>query len=183
MLEGPKVKLRKVQENDLEVLYSSLEEIIFSGQGFVHEIQSANLFLESFLKSGFFSDQKGLLVIVDYKERILGAIFFDKVQIYDGYNLKFVIFDEKNHSQGLMGEALELFTHFFFNYKNISRLQMLIPDYHRPAIKVAQKCGYKLEGVLKAALFFQGKFIDLCVYAKLKQEMEQIAEHETVKSL
>ena len=183
MLEGSKIKLRKVQENDLEALYSALEEIVFSRKCFVYDLPSANLFLDNFLKSGFFSDQKGLLVIVDYKERILGAIFFDQVQIYDGYNLKFVVFEEKNYSQGMMSEALELFTHFFFNYKNISRLQLLIPDYHRPAIRVAQKCGYKLEGVLKEALFFQGKFIDLCVYAKLKREMEQVAENEAIKSL
>lgn len=172
MIEGPKIKLRKVQEKDLEELYSFLENLIFAPAGFFYQLSSANLFLEEFLKTGFFSEDKGFLIISDYKDRLLGFVFFEKTDLYDGYNLKFAIFEEKNRSLGLMSEALDIFTLFFFKYKNTQRLQTLIPDYSRAAVKVMQKCGYKLEGVLKKALFFQGKFIDLCIYAKLKEELE-----------
>lgn len=173
MLEGSNIKLRKIQENDLETLYADLEEAVFAKNGFVYDLPSANLFLEEFLKTGLFSDHNGHFLISDYKERIIGLIFFEKACLYDGYSLKFIIFEEKNRNKGLMAEALTLFSNFFFSYKNISRLQILIPDYHKAAIKTAQKSGYKLEGILKEACFLQGQFVDLCIYALLKSSFSK----------
>ncbi|MFA5250726.1 MAG: GNAT family protein [Parachlamydiales bacterium] len=175
MLEGSKVKVRRVQKSDLEKLYSALEELVFSKEGFFYELESYPVFEGLFLQNGFFSEDGGLLVVADYKEHLLGVLVFAKNRLYDGYNLKFAIFSEKERSKGLMSEALGIFSEYFFQSKNINRLQLLIPNYQRAALKVAQKCGYKLEGVLKEALFFQGRFIDLCLYAKLRKERESYA--------
>ena len=58
--------------------------------------------------------------------------------------------------------------------ESLSWLQLAIPDYHRASIAVAQKSGYKFEGIARGATFNKGQYVDLCIYSMLREECQNI---------
>jgi len=170
MIKGKKVILRLVKERDLKEFLPLLEKSSFNCSGFWDHLIPEHLFLKEFQKTGFWEKNKGMMVVLDKKENIVGAISFRKCKIYSSLDIKYILFNEEDKGNGYMKEALLLFSNYLFFMKKTNRLQLTIPGYNRESIAIAQKCGYKFEGIAKGAFFNKGKYVDLCIYAMLKDE-------------
>ncbi|MDP6736526.1 MAG: GNAT family protein, partial [Nitrospinaceae bacterium] len=68
-----------------------------------------------------------------------------------------------------MTEALTLFTYVLFVSKKINRLELKVIPGNAPSKRVAEKCGYQLEGVNRGAMFLRGDYRDLEVYSILRE--------------
>lgn len=174
MLFGNKINLRFVKEKDLKELLPLLETLPFKYDGFLDKIEPEHLFIEKFNKNGFWSEKDGMMLILDKKNNILGSLFLKKYDLYQSFDIKYAIFKEEDRNKGYVTEALSLFVAYIFSIKNVNRLQLSIPDYHRASIRVAQKCGFKFEGIARGAAFNKGKYIDLCIYSILRSECVNI---------
>ena len=174
MIIGKKIRIRLVREVDLSELLPFLQESVYRFDGFIDKLEPEHILYDKFKKKGFWEEESGMMLIVDKKENILGALVFNKSDIYHAIDIKYAIFNEDDRGKGYMKEALCLFSAYLFSVKQINRLQLTIPDYHRASIAVAQKCGYKFEGIARGASFNKGKYIDLCIYAMLRDECKSI---------
>lgn len=69
--------------------------------------------------------------------------------------------------KGLATGAVSQMTQMIFADTDIVRL--FAPIYHpnKASMRVAEKCGYKLEGIAEKAIFKDGRFYDECIYACL----------------
>lgn len=172
MILGKKIKIRLLKEKDLDLLFPLLQKSVYKYEGFLDKLEPEHILYERFKRGGFWEDDWGMMLIIDRKDNILGALNFKKSNLYNLVDVKYVIFDEEDRNKGYMKEALSLFSSYLFSTKQINRVQLAIPDYHRASIAVAQKCGYKFEGIFKGATFTKGKYIDLCIYAMLRDEVE-----------
>jgi [ribosomal protein S5]-alanine N-acetyltransferase len=112
----------------------------------------------------------------------LGVILFFKAAPYfDGFEIAARIFDVEHHSRGIMTEALTLFTYLLFTLKKVNRLELKIMPANAPSKRVADKCGYKFEGVARGAVFHRGAYRDMEVYSILRQEAPATLEEALAK--
>ncbi len=71
-----------------------------------------------------------------------------------------------------MTEALNLFSKYLFEtVPLITRLSLYTAENNSPSRKLAEKCGYTLEGILRDAYFYRGKMFNWAIYSILRSEV------------
>lgn len=173
MIEGKNILLRTVKESDLTELYSYFDSIRMKGEYLSGELLSDHQFRLSFYETGFWSEEKGTLLVIQ-ENRLVGAIWFEKQTFFDCLDLHFYIFHAEDRGKGIMKEAISLFSTYLFATKKIERLQISIPDYCKSALRIVQKCGFQFEGIARSSLFHRGAYLDLCIYSLLRSECKGI---------
>ncbi|MFS1524460.1 GNAT family N-acetyltransferase [Microbulbifer sp. 2304DJ12-6] len=73
----------------------------------------------------------------------------------------------KHWNSGIATESLINFTNYIFETTEIKRLFNPVTSLNIASTKVLEKAGYKLEGVLKAAVAHEGSYIDEHLYARV----------------
>lgn len=173
MLTGMNIELRTVKEADLTELYLFFASIRMKGEYLSSELLSEHQFRLNFYETGFWSEEKGTLVVT-LRGQVVGAIWFERQMFFDCLDLHFYIFKFEDRRKGYMKEALSLFSSYLFATKKIQRLQISIPDYSKSSLRLAQKCGFQFEGIARSALFHRGIYLDLCIYSLLRSECKDI---------
>ncbi len=74
--------------------------------------------------------------------------------------------------KGYGNEMLGALFEFAFDRLNLHRLHSRVFGYNKAAMKMAEWCGYKKEGVMRQHLFRDGEFHDVIVYGALKEDYE-----------
>ena len=78
-------------------------------------------------------------------------------------------------SRGLMSEAVCAVRDFFFEEVGVHRIEILHAPQNSASGRVAQKCGFVREGVLRESQkLSDGAFYDLVAYAMLRREWEAL---------
>lgn len=97
----------------------------------------------------------------------LGVIHFNRehLRCEIGYWLR-----KDLQGQGIMTKAGEAFIDFLFKTKRIHRLEILIIPQNLPSRAVAQRLGFRSEGILRKALNMYGSFHDVEVFGLLREE-------------
>lgn len=173
MIESKNLNLRTVKEGDLLELYLALDSIRMRGDYLPSYLLSEHQFRLKFYETGFWEEEKGTLLVVQ-NERLVGALWFEKQTFFDCLDLHFYIFRTDDRRKGVMSEALPLFASYLFGIQKMERLQISIPNYSQAAIRLAQKCGFKFEGIARSSLFAKGSYQDLCIYSLLRGEAKPI---------
>ena len=171
MIAGEKINLRLVRdENDIYnylELYNNLAERAATDHT---EIYSAATVLQSFQETGLWSAEKGVLLITSKSNRIIGSVSFVKttdLELAIGYR----IYQPKNRHQGYMSEALLLFAAYLFNtVPHITRLKIETAEENTASRRLAEKCGFRQEGLLRNAYYYRGKICNVTVYSLLRKD-------------
>lgn len=69
--------------------------------------------------------------------------------------------------RGVATQALRMLTDWAFAERGLVRLELLIATTNAPSSKVAARCGYTLEGVLRSLYFKQGRRQDTELWSRL----------------
>ncbi len=173
MLENRNIHLRTVREGDLAELYSFFDSLRMKGEYLSSELLSEHQFRLQFYETGFWSLEKGTLLLLS-EGRLMGALWFEKQTFLDCLDLHFYIFRSEDRGKGLMKQALPLFSAYLFATQKTERLQISIPDYSKAALRLAQKCGFQFEGIARSSFFHRGAYLDLCIYSLLRSECKDI---------
>ena len=80
------------------------------------------------------------------------------------------IAESKNWSQGYGGEATRLLIDYAFDTLNFNRIQLHVSTENQRAIKAYQKTGFKIEGTLRQAMFFNNRYHDFYLMGILKED-------------
>jgi len=78
------------------------------------------------------------------------------------------IAEKENWSRGYGSEATEMMVRYAFDTLNLNRVQLHVSVQNERAVKAYKKAGFKIEGTLRQAMYFDGKYIDFYVMAILK---------------
>jgi RimJ/RimL family protein N-acetyltransferase len=73
-----------------------------------------------------------------------------------------------------MTEAVRLFTGYLFDLHKINRIQLTAVVGNVGSKRVAEKCGFKSEGVLRQAMFQMGKNVDIELFSLLRDEQPKM---------
>lgn len=175
MLQGSNVHLRLVRESDLDTYIALSNDLEIRGDYFPLQLIPAVTRKREFSEDGYWGDAGGVMVLVppDDDGRLLGRIFFFKPSTYwSTYEIAYTLFDRERRNRGLMTEALGLFTRYLFAVKPVNRLQLTILPGNHASRRVAEKCSYRSEGIMRQAMFLRGEFRDLEMFSIVRAELE-----------
>lgn len=174
MLKGEFIQLRTVRESDLDSLYQFHLDIGNRGEYFPIGVMSETAFKREFQENGFWQKTEGMLVIANDKDNILGHIeFFQTVAYLDELELSYHIYKVDHRGQGVATDAVALMTGYLFDRMKYNRIRLIIHPDNLASKRVAEKNGYRSEGIACGAWFNRGRNHDVEVYALLRENHYQ----------
>jgi len=177
MIEGEKIILRTFKEEDLDEYFRLSNNILQRGEYYPIRLRSEAEWRKKFAENAFWDEEMGMFLITDKKGKFVGEILYFKSHIYfTGLEVGYNIFQDSDRGKGYISEALKIFTAYLFDAKNIPRLYLAIIPGNIASIKVAEKCGFRLDGVLRKANFHHGEYTDLEMYSLMRGECPSFPE-------
>jgi ribosomal-protein-alanine N-acetyltransferase len=171
MLHGNSVTLRPVLATDLDRLYSAHINIANRGEFFPLGVQSESAFRREFSETGFLQREDGMFLIVDKDDELMGHIeFFKPVNYWDALELSYQLHDGRFAGHGYVTEAVQLLVDYLFGAKKQHRIHLLIGPANAASRRIAEKCGFILEGTLRGVFFNGGRNQDLVLYSLLRTD-------------
>jgi RimJ/RimL family protein N-acetyltransferase len=176
MIRGKSISLRVVRESDLTALLE-LENDLERRGGFVpNRLRAEPVYRKEFHDTGFLAEDTGKMLIVDGEDRILGTVgYFRPVYYMDALELGYSVTDPALRGKGVATEAAGLLVGWLFRNKKIARVQLTLIPENAASRRVAEKNGFRFEGVLRRCVFSQGKIVDLEMWSLLREEWEALA--------
>jgi RimJ/RimL family protein N-acetyltransferase len=171
VLHGSTISLRPVRAADLDELYAAHAEIANRGAYFPLGVQSEPAFRRDFAEHGFWQREEGLLLIVSPDGEIAGHIeFFKPVGYWDAFELSYQLYDDRFAGRGFTTEAIQLLVDYLFGAKKQHRIQLVIVPENTASCRIAEKCGFVLEGTARGAFYNDGRNQDVLIYSLLKTD-------------
>ena len=170
MITGEKINLRLIRNTEeLELVVNLYNDLNERPEADHTEIKSVQSEINKFNENGFWTDNSGKLLITDKNENIFGEISFNRTTDFE-LELGYRIFNKENFANGIMTESLKLFSRYLFSTKPVRRLKLQINENNKASIKLAERCGFKKEGVLREAYFYRNQFCDFIIFGLLRNE-------------
>ena len=178
MIRGNNINLRHINYDDLIDIHNLKNDLNEAGKHAVISIKSFNKLEKMYKEHGMITKDMEMMLITNKKDRIVGMIQRAKQQSYStGYELGFSIFKKSDRRKGYAYEALNLFTSYVFESNPIERLELGTHINNIGAQKLAEKCGYSLEGINRKACFIRGEVVDLKRYSIVREEVKDLSEY------
>jgi [ribosomal protein S5]-alanine N-acetyltransferase len=171
MLSGQRIVLRPVRETDLDALYEAHTNIANRGRFYPLGVQSEPAFKREFAEHGFWQREEGMLLITTPDGELAGHIeFFKPVEYWDAFELSYQLYADGYAGRGYTTEAVQLLVDYLFATKKQNRIQLVIVAANAASRRVAEKCGFALEGTARGAFFNNGRSEDVLLYSLVRSD-------------
>ena len=171
MLVGQRVTLRPIREADLDAVYAAHLDIRNRGDFFPLGVMAEPEFRRDFAEHGFWEKEQGMLLIISGEGEIAGHIeFFKPVNYWDAYELSYQLYDRRFAGRGFTSEAVQLLVDYLFANKKTHRIHLVIVPENAASRRIAEKCGFVLEGTARGAFFNAGRNQDVVIYSLLRTD-------------
>lgn len=171
MLAGTHISLRPVRAADLDMLYDAHVDLGNRGRYFPRGVQSETTFRAMFTENGMWQREEGTLLIIGEREEIIGHIeFYIPISYWDAFELSYLLYQAEAAGHGYVTEAVQLLVDYLFATKKQYRIQLVIVPENAPSRRIAEKCGFTLEGTARGAFFNDGRNQDVLVYSLLRTD-------------
>ena len=171
MLHGERITLRPIRAADLDAMYAAHTEIRNRGAFFPLGVVSETTFKARFAEHGYWQREEGMLVIDGPDGEIAGHIeFFRPVNYWDAWELSYQLYDDRFAGRGFVTEAVQLLTDYLYATKKINRIHLVIVPENAASRRIAEKCGFTLEGTVRGAFFNDGRNQDVLLYSLLRDD-------------
>lgn len=172
-IESERLLLRKLEMTDADDMFEYASETAVSRfmPWQAHQTTDDTREFISFIRQGY-EDNKKLTWAIELKSenKMIGTIDFvswlqKRQRAEVGYTLS-----HHYWGQGLMLEAAETLIDFGFKEMDLIKVEAPIMLDNTQSQRVAEKLGMIREGVLRKHMIIKGEFVDLAMYAVLKDE-------------
>jgi RimJ/RimL family protein N-acetyltransferase len=171
VLRGKRITLRPVREADLDAFYAAHTDIRNRGAFFPLGVASESKLRRDFAETGLWEREEGTLLIVSPDGEMAGHIeFFKPVGYWDAFELSYQLYDERFAGRGYVTEAVQLLVDYLFAAKKQHRIQLVIVPENAASRRIAEKCGFALEGTARGAFFNEGRNQDVLIYSLLRTD-------------
>ena len=171
MLHGEHLTLRPIRAADVDAVYENHVNIRNRGAFFPLGVQSESAFKREFSEHGFWQREEGMLLMITGEGEIAGHIeFFKPVNYWDAFELSYLLYDERFAGRGYTTEAVQLVVDYLFGSKKQNRIQLDVVPENAASRRIAEKCGFTLEGTARGAFFNDGRNQDLLIYSLLRSD-------------
>ena len=139
MIKGVKINLR-LYKNEQEVIEANniFNDLVNRAETDHTEIYSNVCQAKCFVENGFWSRDKGTMVIETIENEIVGTVSFSRKSEFE-LSLGYRIFEDKNRNKGYMTEALKLFSSYLFGtIPLVTRLSLYTAEDNVSSRKLAE---------------------------------------------
>jgi RimJ/RimL family protein N-acetyltransferase len=172
MIKGKKVAFRAVEEEDLELLLEWANDPVMSNLvvGWSFPLSMANQ-KEWFARS-LKNPHTQRFIVESYEDGVIGLTGLWEIDWHNRHALTAVKLGAENiRGKGYGTDAiLTLMSYAFFDV-GLNRLWGAMLPYNIPSYKAyVERCGWRVEGILRQEIFRNGEFYDLIRVAVLKED-------------
>lgn len=169
-LTGNLIYLRQFDTRDIDVVFRGVQEpmgmkLTGTHGSFTYEQ------VEAYVHNNIEGNGRLAWVICLHDGSVIGEVIINEIDDDNqSANIRIALFDPKFYGHGYGTEALRLAVNYGFEEANLHRIELGVFDFNPRAIHVYEKIGFKLEGTLRDALLWDGKFHDQYLMSILKYE-------------
>ena len=172
MLKGQICTVRHLVGTDLNTFIALANDLPSRGDHFSLHFKSPETMRKEFMQNSFVTDDSELFVIEDSLHHIVGVITHFKSRTPVSREIGYRLFDPKLSGRGYVSEACRLLVDYLFNVHQYHRLELLSTPDNVASIRVAQKCGFTAEGMMRQSFFITGTYQDVQIFGLLRPEWE-----------
>jgi len=169
------ITLKEVGLEDVETIFNTIDsehEYLKEWLPFVEEttdISYTHTYVESLLNSPI----NELVCIILYKNKFVGIVGTKDSDLGNkkteiGYWLS-----ENYQGNGIMTKSCTALINFLFTTLEINRIQLKAATKNYKSQRIAEKLGFKKEGIERDGELHKHEFVDLVVYGLLKNEWQK----------
>jgi RimJ/RimL family protein N-acetyltransferase len=115
--------------------------------------------------------QEGTLLLVGDDNAFVGHIeFYVPVSYGDAFELSYQLYWPELSGRGYIAESVQLMVDYLFATKKQNRIQLVVVPENAASRRIAEKCGFALEGTARGAFFNDGRSQDLLVYSLVRSD-------------
>lgn len=172
MLRGDRVVLRQVRESELAMLWTLHADIANRGAYYPRGVVSETTFRTQFAESGFWSREEGTLLITTPDDRVVGNIeWFPTLRYLSEVELSYQLFDRADDGKGYASEAVRMLVRYLFENRPLNRIRLVIHPDNTGSRRVAEKTGFRFEGLMRGAWLSRGRYQDVELWSILRDEV------------
>lgn len=172
------ITLRAIEETDLPLLLTMINdaeiENSISGYTFPLSYKQQKDWFENLS-----ANKNELRVIIDLKNRgAIGTAILSDID-WKNRNAEFhfkIISDENVRGCGYGTKAAKALLDYAFKQLGLHCIFMNVLDYNKASQRVAEKCGFKKEGILRKRVFKNGDYHDIVSWSLLEHEFKLSGE-------
>ena len=162
------IEIRQIEPDDLPAIVKEPYSVTIDEPG-----DGMGRLTALFESHGFWQEDAGAVAIVsgDLKGTIQ---FFRPGPCIHGYELGYVIHDRNEWGKGYASTGLKLLSRRLFDERPVViRQQLTIECGNTASWKVAERCGFVREGILRSA-GFGDEPADTYVYSRVRQDLDKV---------
>lgn len=172
MLKGTLCTVRHLLAADLNDYIAKVNDLPSRGEFFSMQFKSPEAMRREFLQTGLVSDDSELFLIEDLHQNIIGTITHFKSRTPAAREIGYRLFDRQRSGRGYTTEATRLLVNYLFMAYPYHRLELLMDPFNTGSERIAQKCGFTQEGLMRQAFFINGAMHDVKMYSLLRHEWQ-----------
>lgn len=126
---------------------------------------------QAFDATGLWTETAGAVAIVE-AERLVGTCqFYRAAPCIHGLELGYILHDVADRGRGLASPAVRAFSDLLFAERpGVYRQQLIIEAWNTASWKLAERCGFTREGLLRSSGFGSGDPADCLLYARTRKD-------------
>ncbi len=173
MIKHQRITLRHVTEPDLSILARVSGDPVARGEFNKSRITSPHAIAKRFQDNGFSSDEHELLLICNELGAVIGDVVHFQARRYStAREIGWTIHDPENRNRGYATEAVTALIDYLFKSFPINRIECSTATQNHASVRLAEKCGFVREGVLRGVVFVAGGYLDDVVLSILRSDWE-----------
>lgn len=114
--------------------------------------------------------KKGIAFSIFYKQKIAGQIGLKNIDLSNKYASIGYWIGQQYQGKGIMSKSVVALVNYAFRAYHLNRLEIACGDHNIKSQAIPIRLGFQKEGVLRQREYIDGKFIDLYLYAMVKNE-------------
>jgi RimJ/RimL family protein N-acetyltransferase len=173
MYTGQKVRLREYRKEDIEraLLYvndSEVKKLLTPGIPYLNTLEDERKWVEGLSAS---KDNYSFAIETLEDGKYIGGCGLNSIDWKNSVAVVGIFIGDKNYwGKGYGTDAMEVLIRFIFEQMNIHKVKLNVFSYNERAIKSYEKCGFKVEGVIRQEIFRDGRYYDDIIMGLLKEE-------------
>lgn len=170
MLKGKKVFLRAPELEDTRLLSVWLNDREANRNlDIIYPLSKRHV--DSFILEGDENSEKRLYIIDNEDRKSIGIIIIDNIKWeYRNCEVGIVIYDRNSRGKGFGRDAMETILKFIFEEMNMHLVYLKVFEKNKTALNLYNSLGFEMEGLLKDRYYKEGKYSNLIIMSRVKEE-------------
>lgn len=128
------------------------------------------------------SDRIVLAICLQENDKYIGNIMLQEIDwINRSGHIPIFIGDKEEWGKGYATEARFLMLKFAFEERGLERIWAYVLEENIGSLKMHEKCGYKIEGLMRNSVYKNGKFQNQYILSVLKDDFYKAYEENSKK--